>query len=424
MAKKKIDVKKESLKGKIKSKEPPKKKKKKPSVEESKSPLNPIIAMKNELDVTKDNLRLFVERWREHPNSPYMMDDDSGNIATNLANESMSLRGQSPSPRQSICSTLSDVSCSPTSNKKFFQNIPTIGIERRASEGTSKQLQSRDPASQIILAEEIIKLSEHLRSMAMSPTDNSRNTENKKSAINNNDEKSTDIIDKSKNKNKKADFDKLRLKKLDNETSEINEISEKLSTITKQRKLRGTTFNVGRSFEQNDSNNNNNSPPFILQKSSLKQSDLFLSQDDNNNKNEREKLLKTNSLSKNWKSEIRRDLEIDRNLDKEIDLTPPWRRSRAKHRFGEICRDVPRITNLRNIHKSIDLDEPTSTKNLLLQLLGEWEERPGIGGRKSISVDWSQESVARRSMNSLAEYFSSIDQNKSSSVSHPSKTYR
>ena len=28
----------------------------------------------DELDMTKDNLKLFVERWREHPDSPYLID--------------------------------------------------------------------------------------------------------------------------------------------------------------------------------------------------------------------------------------------------------------------------------------------------------------------------------------------------------------
>lgn len=350
LKKKKVEASKESSKDKIKIKEPSRKKKNK-SIEENKKKSQVVdVKNKNELDVTKDNLRLFVERWREHPNSPYMMDDDSGNIVVNMNNESISLRGQSPSPRQSICSTPSEQSESQESINNFSLDISSLGIERRASEGNSQQLQHRDTASQIVLAEEIIKLSEHLRLMSMSPNDNSKNLPSKNSG---------DEINKIQNKINNDNFiDNINKKKkivdhdqsLDNAT---NEISEKLSTITRQRNLHGTTFNAGRNFEKKD---------YFLPEFTLKK----LKNNDNKNNND---IKKTNSLSRNWKIDIRKDLEMDDNLNREIDLTPPWRKSRAKHRFGEICRDVPRISNLRNIHKNIDFDEPTSTKNLYYNYL-------------------------------------------------------
>lgn len=35
----------------------------------------------NELKTTKDNLKSFIERWEEHPNSPYVFDTTSNRIS-------------------------------------------------------------------------------------------------------------------------------------------------------------------------------------------------------------------------------------------------------------------------------------------------------------------------------------------------------
>ncbi|EFN61945.1 Myosin light chain kinase, smooth muscle [Camponotus floridanus] len=133
-----------------------------------------------ELDMTKDNLRLFVERWREHPDSPYTIDSYHSlprNSRSHDQDESVSLRGHSPSPCDSLrsSSTLSEKVMDPVRDNypTHLLSVPSFSLtlERRASEGTAAR-NRRDPASQIALAEEIIKLSEHLRSIAMgSPED-------------------------------------------------------------------------------------------------------------------------------------------------------------------------------------------------------------------------------------------------------------
>ncbi|XP_015119174.1 calcium/calmodulin-dependent protein kinase type II subunit gamma [Diachasma alloeum] len=406
-----------------------KKKKKKPEVKEKPVKVKPTV-----LDVTKDNLRLFVERWREHPNSPYMLEhlDTLASLDSNVLNkvESMSLSGQSPSPPQSICSSASEVSDTPRNTT--ILNIPTLGFERRASEGNSKASNSRDPAAQIVLAEEIIKLSEHLRSIAASSStqreeevktklvgEKIRRAEVPSEMMKTVEEKTASFSEK---KTRESSADGLKSRLLDRDSnSEVNEISEKLSTITRQRKLNGTTFNGSRHYERQESN----SGTFTLKRSSSRLNEALLSRE--NTRNEEE-----SRTPRSWRSDMRDELLVcdkEREMTREngeIDLTPPWRKPRIKRRFGETCRDVPRISNLRDLHKSIDFDEPTSTKDLLLQLLGEWEERPGSGkGRKSISVDWVEDSIARRSINSLAEYFQS-EQKKSikTAVSNSSVIHR
>ncbi|XP_077282701.1 uncharacterized protein LOC143908778 isoform X2 [Temnothorax americanus] len=70
-------------------------------------PVISVVDGREELDVTKDNLRLFVERWREHPDSPYTIDSYHA-LPRNLLrsrDESISMWGHSPSPCDSFRSS-------------------------------------------------------------------------------------------------------------------------------------------------------------------------------------------------------------------------------------------------------------------------------------------------------------------------------
>ncbi|XP_017891279.1 death-associated protein kinase 3-like isoform X2 [Ceratina calcarata] len=333
----------------------------------------------DELDVTKDNLRLFVERWREHPDSPYLIEVPREQQTTyKLARpteELASLRGHSPSPCASICSTQSETTESSPRESHHGSFLTVPGFERRASEGVAMEKSRSDPASQILLAEEIIKLSERLRSIATGTRVDSNES---------------DAFAESKKKLEEKDETKGKRVVNGSVVEECNEITEKLSSIARHRKLNGTTFHSSRSFERRTSFEAKAENAF----DSFKKSGRKKKREEGNDRGETgEKLLE----------KARKEAEID--------LTPPWRRARVKQ-FGETSRDVPRISELRNMHKSLNLDEPTSTKNLLLHLLGEWEEvasRPSGGvGRKSVSVDWCGDEVARKTMNSLAEYFQSM----------------
>ena len=183
--------------------------------------------------------------------------------------------------------------------------------------------------------------------------------------------------------------------------AECNEIAEKLSSITRHRRLNGTTFHSNRNFEKYTEANSGGNVFAPLKKKKQRKEE---------GRGEEGGKVRRESLGE--QVEELANERVSGGKEGEMDLTPPWRRPRVKQ-FGETSRDVPRISGLRNLHKSLNLDEPTSTKDLLLHLLGEWEEvsmRPS-GGRKSVSVDWcGEESVARKTMNSLAEYFQSKQQ--------------
>ena len=319
----------------------------------------------HELDVTKDNLRLFVERWREHPDSPYSIE-----APLDRRRASASLRGHSPSPCGSVCSS-SGESQSPDAGSSLL-TVP-VALERRASEGRADKPKI-DPASQILLAEEIIRLSEHLRAIAVKPPA-------KPEAA----------------KSRSAERPKPRPPRQPDR--DVNEISEKLSDITRQRRLNGTAFNGSRNLDKY---------------SSPSDSGLYT--------------LKRAAKPSGSASAATTPTTNGEEAAKSMDLTPPWRQARAKRRFGETCRDVPRIARLQDLHKSMNLDEPACAKNLLLKLIDEWGglRRPGgsAAGRNSISLDWCEdEAVAKKSINSLAEYFQS-EQKKVAATPATSSVHR
>jgi len=157
---------------------------------------SPPIA--EELDAAKDNLRFFVERWNEHPNSPYLFDKSCQTIAPCLfmsqdietVPSQNSLGGLSPSP----CSSLSvSISTSPdsilehdllgkspeqTGNLLHYaceHKQPPLpkyhlerlqSFERRASDSSCILRKNGDMAARVNLADEIRKLSDKLFQMA------------------------------------------------------------------------------------------------------------------------------------------------------------------------------------------------------------------------------------------------------------------
>lgn len=125
----------------------------------------------SELDLAKDNLRCFVERWSEHPNSPYLFDTSYHTISPcvsathipGMRSRAPSLSANSPSPCGSIASIPdADLSLPPSPADKSFLNRLSV-FDRRASDSTCFVRHcSNDSASRINLAEEIKKLSDKL----------------------------------------------------------------------------------------------------------------------------------------------------------------------------------------------------------------------------------------------------------------------
>nr|CAD7574627.1 unnamed protein product [Timema californicum] len=150
------------------------------------------------LDMSKDNLRFFVERWNEHPNSPYLF-DVTGHIISpcptvKLADSRQSLTGCSPSPCGSLSTSPDSVvevetplgkSPAEDSPRGFlhytFEPAPyhlerLQTFERRASDSSCFLRNTGDTASRVNLADEIRKLSDKLFQMAaLHPPDYTNN---------------------------------------------------------------------------------------------------------------------------------------------------------------------------------------------------------------------------------------------------------
>lgn len=150
------------------------------------------------LEVTKDNLRTFVERWGEHPNSPYVFDPACHSISlSSIAHmPSMhSMRMCTPSPQGSLPSSPDSVlELDPSEDFAHYSfqdgNTPTthgrfldrLNLDRRASD--SSCLPNRGShhqghqVSSVNLAEEIRRLSDRLcRMVAEIPADIVNNNE-------------------------------------------------------------------------------------------------------------------------------------------------------------------------------------------------------------------------------------------------------
>ncbi|XP_060526795.1 death-associated protein kinase 2 [Cylas formicarius] len=131
----------------------------------------PLIARVPSMDVTKDNLKQFVERWNEHPNSPYVFEITCSltpgceNGEASLSESSHSLAGDSPSPCGSLASSPGSDNCFANIKSDIFlspNHLTTADPLRRASDSSCFVKNQNDMAERINLADEIKKLSDKL----------------------------------------------------------------------------------------------------------------------------------------------------------------------------------------------------------------------------------------------------------------------
>ncbi|XP_050303008.1 myosin light chain kinase, smooth muscle-like [Anthonomus grandis grandis] len=125
------------------------------------------------MGVTKDNLRQFVERWNEHPNSPYVFEVTDEGDSLDSEGRSLSMSGGSPSPCGSLASSPGNDSIFlnnnnltvDTSNNELFMPPKSLMVPsdhlRRASDSTCF-VKNSDISERINLAEEIRLLSDRL----------------------------------------------------------------------------------------------------------------------------------------------------------------------------------------------------------------------------------------------------------------------
>lgn len=130
----------------------------------------PILQRVSSMDVAKDNLKVFVERWNEHPNSPYVFEISDGDVellkGDTGSESSHSLIADSPSPCGSIASSIENDNIFVESSKEDLlrpQSLLQVNTDhfRRASDSTCF-VKHQDITERNNLAEEIRKLSDKL----------------------------------------------------------------------------------------------------------------------------------------------------------------------------------------------------------------------------------------------------------------------
>lgn len=121
-----------------------------------------------QMDTAKDNLKLFVERWNEHPNSPYVFEASSHSVSNLRRNNSLhSLTALSPSPCGSLSSSVDSDSHFQDMNDHL--HLPPMDHFRRASD-SNYVVKAADISERVNLAEEIRKLSDKLFQLSTMPS--------------------------------------------------------------------------------------------------------------------------------------------------------------------------------------------------------------------------------------------------------------
>lgn len=331
----------------------------------------PKIKTSSSMEVAKDNLKQFVERWNEHPNSPYVFEVANQLILPplyplKLSDSSHSLSGMSPSPCGSLASSQgSDDAFLP----EAYQNgnvlpIPYLDHFRRASD-SSCIIKGTDIAERVNLAEEIKKLSDKLFKLSTVNT----------SITNPEFEKSLNFD----SKESKISPRRSREKSLEHATKNINhkEIhSEHL-------------INIERNHTEQ-----------LIPKQIPKSEPI--------------------NITKSQNSEV------------------PWRR--PKFKINNMSRDVPvshkksspsfqeqfnaRLSIFNKPENTTKSNNPNDTKDMLLQLLEQWDGPHGTRLKQrhaSISSEWSEnESLGQKTISSLNMFFQSRATNKKITQFHKS----
>ncbi|XP_022120212.1 myosin light chain kinase, smooth muscle isoform X2 [Pieris rapae] len=337
----------------------------------------PRLSPKQELDMAKDNLRLFVERWSEHPNSPYVFDNESQEILCMVNGERSSIGGCSPSPRSSLSSSPDmvfdedDLEPPPLRdpvNLKTRYNP----VERRASDSSCFLHKRPDVLVRKNLAEEIKKLSDHLYMLSTMNTDLTNNN------------------------NSAKEMDK-------------NVLERKISNDDK--KLKNGFKSESRStFMKSMINGDSHEKRIFTSKSSNRVTSTFLT--------EREPEKPMTSKMPWAKTRARRVTTTSRDVpdqptDKRNTFFEEFDRRREK-----IDKLVSGYENGKQVpYKRGDENNAHRTKDLLLHLLEKWGETeeveaersaggPSNGRHQSISLEWSSSNqLAQNSMSSLHAFF-------------------
>ncbi|CAG9571682.1 unnamed protein product [Danaus chrysippus] len=332
---------------------------------------------KHELDVAKDNLRLFVERWSEHPNSPYVFDNQSQEIICLVNAERSSIGGCSPSPRSSLSSSpdmvFDEDELDPPPLRDPKHTTRYNPIERRASDSSCFLHKKQDIFVRKNLAEEIKKLSDHLFMLSTMNTDLANN----------------------------------------NSTNEIDKNVTESKTLSKDEKIITNGYQNDRNITRSLTNGNTSSDKKIfMSKSSHRVNSSFLTEKES---------VKPMTSKMPWVKSTRSKRLTTTSRD--VPEQPIDKRSTFLEEFDRRRDKIDKLVNGQENGRQMpyrrgDENNAHRTKDLLLHLLEKWGETDGMEGERtaggtstsgrhqSISLEWSQSNqLAQNSISSLQAFF-------------------
>lgn len=402
-----------------------------------------------QLTSTKENLKHFIERWEEHPNSPYIFDSNSTLILPRYDNEKntssgFSSRGCSPSPCESLSSN-AELNTVGQNNETFEEKTdaesnvefntkakpPQKEIFERSNSATSvikqnkEYLQSFDrrhsdsnyvvrnrtsSLEKVDLAEEIRKLSDRL--MILSNINDELQEFNRNMNQTNNEKSATD----EENLTKRTEtMTNTKISNFGDHFSTTIEVNEKSGKKTYKEKI--TIHSKSKLFEDESTSQSTKSVVNDLTER-LKTLDempsVFKKLVHVKNLTEKDDEIVSTSNKENFHLAA----SLSSNSSKStspcnglMHQTAPWpiTTRRTKFRITQMSRDVP--IDSPDSHPTIFLEEAANTtKDCLLHLLDKYNAKgsrssSSIRRHQSISGHGISDNLEYHSMNSINAFF-------------------
>lgn len=395
-----------------------------------------------ELTASKENLKSFIERWEEHPNSPYVFDASASLIlpvcnGERNASSGFSSRGCSPSPCESLSSNtelcgksedkISDTNVklvthdderkksfrsTESSPESFGQSIgstPVLEQNREYLQSFDRRHSDSNYTSnyascleKVNLAEEIKKLSDRLLMLSSISAElqeyNQRTVDTIRS-------KSSDSLQANENSDSNKKASKITMSALTNQVANDKTISTEAVKNWKNSKTNNLSdFKLSRKSGSNTSTSATDSthvqeltePTIPIEESSRFENILSA-------RNRHDKSV-TNDLDGALGSSIHSNDTPSSSSTPNNSVPWPVMNRRTKFRMTQLSRDVS--------HDTIFLEEAANTTKCLLHLLdkynGKEETRStnGIRRHQSISVSGGfSNNLEYQSMNSINAFF-------------------
>ncbi|TMW45059.1 hypothetical protein DOY81_009860 [Sarcophaga bullata] len=432
------------------------------NIDDNDEDIDELTGQTKELDTTKDNLKNFIERWEEHPNSPYVFDVEGNVIAplseteykkSHATDSISSSRVCSPSPCESLdtitddetatlpCTNDSDEPPTPIneSREKLFpasasgSATPTpqsfnfaypfgskvdefngsgLNLQQRSiksylhtfdrrNSDTNYLLGRRASGERVNLADEIKKLSDHL--LMLAEINNKFSRENQSTKAQESSESTVKETATKSKKTKETGAEKKTSTKTSTSVKKDSSVTSSSSSSNRTKVSSNTTTTTSvtsSSFTTTSSSSNffSNLNPGKSRTSTL----TWRLQQSIEETPKLSSTTKTKTSVSTVSTGNTKTSSVERKVAEAASI------KRAKFRINQMSRDVP--IGLPDTHQSVNLEEAANnTKDCLLHLLEKYNDtktRNPLGRHQSISVDCNvRDNLEYRSMSSINAFF-------------------